>query len=86
MLLLTFLLLVLAATIMAKGLWPFDVGMLGHISGTLAGFLVTVIARRAGKYEPRTRSGREECTVTVILVFLLLVTLFVVSELNNMYL
>ena len=74
---------ILAAVIKAEVLWPFDVGMLGHIGGTFAGFVVTVIAWRAGKYEPRTRSGGQEYAVTLMLVFLVLVALFEASVVIN---
>ena len=74
----------LAAAIKANGMWPFDVGMLGHIGGTIAGLFVTVIARRAGKYQPRARAAAEEYAVILMLVFLVLVTLVEASELSGL--
>ena len=81
---LTFLVLGLGAALIAEEPWTLPVGMLGHIGGAVAGFLVFAVAVRAGKYEFTPKSWEKEFIVIVALVMLAVFALMEVTALSSL--
>ena len=80
---LTFLVLGLWAAVIVEEPWTLPVGMLGHIGGTIVGFLVFVVAFRTGRYEFRIGSWGKEYAVTIALAALAIFALLEVAALSN---